>query len=93
MNNLEMRETLIRTVTAYDEKQQVSAMRNRRRYYNPHALRLYLEAIDRAFNCPVFPQSTQRQIVLSAFCGQLLDVCLKALGMEKSTDAEQRMEW
>jgi hypothetical protein len=77
------RNALVHAVTAYDLKQMG------KRGYNIYALPQYLLGIDRVCNathCGV----TRREALLDAFCGRLLDVCLKVLKMDKSTDQEQR---
>jgi hypothetical protein len=87
-----MRDTLIQAVTKYDLKQAALAMRNKRRYYNRFAFGLYLEAVERV--CEDLNNNVGlREALTDNFTGQLLDVCLKALEMDKSTDAEQRMKW
>lgn len=79
-------------VTKYDQKQLRLSLKNRKRFYNIHALRLSLEAVERAC-AAYYKDGCTRQAVVENFCGQLLDVCLAALGLDKSTDAEQRMTW
>lgn len=91
-----MRDKLLAAVNKYDAKQLRLSLKNRKRFYNVHALYMYLEGVNRA--CTAYADSEEtisddlakRQALLGSFCGQLLDVCLAALGLDKSTDAEQR---
>jgi hypothetical protein len=83
MDNIEMHYELAHAVTQYDRKQYT------RRGYNMYALAQYLEAVDRVYNA-VNCGTTRRDALVDNFNGRLLDVCLKALNMDKSTDEEQR---
>jgi len=75
---------LVHAVTEYDRKQEG------RRGYNMYALPQYLQAAHNVTD-EIIAGKTVRAAVVSNFCGRLLDVCLKAIGETKSTDAEQRM--
>jgi hypothetical protein len=87
------RTALIATLEAYDKKQRDNHIRNpKRRYYNVCALGLYKEGLERASNA-INCGTTRREAFVESFCGPLLDKVLKTLGMDKSTDQEQRMKW
>ena len=81
---LDTHDKLLHAVTEYDRKQST------KRGYNHYALAQYLGAInDRII--PAFESGTPiRQAILKGFCGRLADVCLRAVGEPKTTDAEQR---
>jgi len=79
----EERHALINAVTAYDLKQMG------KRGYNIYALPQYLLVVDRASNA-INCGTDRREALLESFCGRLLDICLKTLHMDKSTDTEQR---
>ncbi|MGB0108572.1 MAG: hypothetical protein WBP52_08725 [Terriglobales bacterium] len=81
-NTIEMRFSLVNAVTEYDRKQST------RKHYNRYALAQYLAAVEdvtNAVNCG----STRRDALVSKLNGRLLDVCLKALNMDRSTREEQ----
>jgi hypothetical protein len=75
---------LLHAVTAYDEKQST------KKGYNMYALSQYIGAINERVIPALESGTPLRQAILKGFCGRLLDVCLKAVGEPKSTDAEQR---
>jgi len=77
------RHKLVHALTQYDIQQ------SRCKYYNVHALPLYLMALDRAVNA-INCGTCRREALVENFCGRLLDKMLKALAMDESTDAEQR---
>jgi hypothetical protein len=81
-DTIEMRFTLVHAVTEYDRKQST------RKHYNRYALPQYLMAIDHVTNA-VNCGRTRRDALVDKFNGRLLDVCLKALNMDKSTREEQ----
>ena len=69
-------------VTEYDRKQAG------KRCWNPHALPLYLEAVERAVAL-VRAGKDVRSAIVANFNDRLLDRCLKAAGLSKSELAEQ----
>lgn len=75
---------LLHAVTAYDEKQST------KKSYNMWALPQYIGAINERVIPALESGVSLREAIRSGFCGRLLDVCLKAVGEPKSTDAEQR---
>jgi hypothetical protein len=86
----EERAALLAALEAYDTKQFTNHIRNpKKRYYNIHALPLYKEALERASNA-INCGTTRREALLESYTGKLLDIMLKVLKMDKSTDAEQR---
>jgi hypothetical protein len=81
---LDTHDKLLHAVTEYDRKQST------KKGYNMYALSHYCGAI----NQRVIPAINQgvpiRKAILMGFCGRLADVCLRAVGEPKTTDAEQR---
>jgi hypothetical protein len=75
---------LSHAVTEYDRKQST------KRGYNIYALPQYLGAINERVIPAIESGMSVREAIRKGFCGRLLDVCLKAVGEPKSTDAEQR---
>lgn len=84
------RESIMKAVTEYDKKQLHKHLKNERFYYNPCALSLYHDAVDRTCEAIQQGQDT-RSALVDNFCGRLLDIVLKSVGEPKSTDAEQRI--
>ena len=81
---LSLHDKLLHTITEYDRKQST------KRGYNMYALSHYLGALNQRV-LPMIEQGVPvRQAILKGFCGRLADVCLRAVGEPKSTDAEQR---
>jgi hypothetical protein len=76
------RHQLLHAVTEHDRKQST------RKGYNRYALAHYLAAVENVCNA-VNCGSTRRDALVDNFCGRLLDICLKALNMDKSTREEQ----
>ena len=72
---------LVHAVTEYDRKQES------KRGYNPHALPIYLSAVQSVIDA-MDAGKTVRQAILANFSDRLLDACLKAVGEAKATDAE-----
>ncbi len=84
------REKITHAVVEYDQKELARSIKNSRAYYNPNAIALYLNAVDRA--CEKIQQGQDtRSALVDCFCGRLLDKVLKSVGEPKSTDAEQRI--
>ncbi len=73
---------LIRTVTVYDQKQ------SSRRDYNPYALGQYFKAVQEVEEALTKGEPLRSALVMN-FCGRLLDACLKAVDLPKSTKEEQ----
>lgn len=81
---LSLHDKLLHAVTEYDRKQST------KRGHNMYALSHYLGALNQRV-LPMIEQGVPvRQAILKGFCGRLADVCLRAVGEPKSTDAEQR---
>ena len=76
-------DTLVHAVTEYDRKQST------RKGYNMWALPQYLRAIDNVER-EIADGMELRPAITHNFCGRLLDVVLKSVGLSQSTDAEQR---
>ncbi len=80
---MNIKQTLVSAVLAYDNKQ------SKRSGFNRFALPQYLARIDEV--CDDIQQGANiREAITAAFTGRLLDVCLKAVGLSKSTDQEAR---
>jgi hypothetical protein len=76
---------LIAALTAYDRKQST------KRDYNHYALAQYFARVDDV-HADIAAGASVRAALVAAFCGRLLDVCLKAVGESKSTDDDQRLK-
>jgi len=74
---------LIHCITEYDRKEQS------KRSYNPHALPLYMQGVDRVEEA-LANGADLRSAITNVFTGRLLDRVLKSVDLPKSTDAEQR---
>lgn len=74
---------IVPALVKYDDRQA------RSKYYNSHALALYLQALD-ATEFQIIAGHDVRAELVAHFTGRLLDVILKAIGLPISTDAEQR---
>ena len=81
--NIVQHAKILNALTKYDEKQ------SRRKFYNSYAFGQYCGAL----------QNTQRHCdngvhirdaLLNCFCGRLLDVVLKSVGMSIATASEHR---
>ena len=79
----DLRFDLVHALTTYDTAQ------SKRPGYNRHALPIYFEALDDAL-AYVDKGKPVREALTRCFNGRLLDVCLKAAGLERSTRDEQR---
>lgn len=90
----ELRETLRAVLVAYDADQYRRSISPSKRkvYHNPHAHGLYMEALESVCS-DINSGATQREALIKHFTGHLLNTLLKALKMDKATDAEQRMTW
>lgn len=73
---------LIHALTDYDRKQST------KRGYNMYALSHYMEAVHN-IDADLAAGADLRAALCAAFCGRLLDVCLKAVGLPKSVREEQ----
>jgi hypothetical protein len=67
-------------LTTYDRKQST------KKYYNPYALGLYLQALERCERMAT--KHDLRLCLLNCFNGKLLDVLLKTAGLPLSTKEE-----
>jgi len=76
-------DTLLHALTEYDRKQ------SSKRGYNMYALPQYIGRLH-DIDADLAQGADLRAALTAAFCGRLLDVCLKAVGLPKSTDGEQR---
>lgn len=74
---------LAHAVTQYDMAQ------SRKRGYNRYALGQYLQAVE-SVDEALRRGKPLREAICNAFCGRLLDVCLKAVNESPSTREEQR---
>jgi hypothetical protein len=73
----------------YDRKELQKSIRNPRAYHNPNALGLYMQALH-AMSEDLTKGRDVRDAIVGHFTGRLLDRCLVACGLPKSTDREQR---
>lgn len=78
-----LRAKLLTALTQYDIRE------SKKRFHNPYALGHYMTALDNTMQL-IEAGRTPRRALVGTFCGRLLDVCLKAIGEEKSTPEEQR---
>ena len=76
-------DTLLHALTTYDRKQMT------KRGYNVYALAHYMGALHN-IEAALAQGTDLRTALVGSFCGRLLDVCLKSVGLPKSTDSEQR---
>jgi len=76
-----LKDTLIHAVTAYDRKQST------RRGYNPYALGQYFQRIDEVC-LDIEAGAEPRAALMAGFNDRLLDVLLKAAGLPVSTRPE-----
>ena len=75
---------LVHALFEYDQKE------SKKKYYNPHAMAIYLLALDEA-ESEVKQGETVRQAILNHFCGsKILNILFKAIGQEKATELESR---
>jgi hypothetical protein len=74
---------LVDAVTAYDRKQES------KRGYNRYALAQYLARVQEV-SADIAKGADIRAAITAGFTGRLLDACLKAVGLPKSSDSEQR---
>lgn len=74
---------LFNALTEYDIKQSKKAG------YNPYALGHYAKALENV-EADMIKGMTIRQAIINNFCGQLMNVCLKACGEPKATKEESR---
>lgn len=78
-----LRFKLTHAVTDHDRKLM------RRKGWNSYAIAHYLRGVQEVESA-VDGGMDLRKALTHNFCGRLLDVCLKAVGLPESTDAEQR---
>ena len=78
-----MKDKLLSAVSEYDRKQA------KKLGYNNYALGIYFERVD-AVCADVDSGADPRAAITAGFSGRLADACLKAVGLDKTTTAENR---
>lgn len=83
MTITELESKLAHAFTVWDRKN------SKRKGYNVYALAQYLTRVDEVVT-DIRQGADVRAAITAGFCGRGLDVALKAAGLPKSTDTEQR---
>jgi hypothetical protein len=83
MSPARLHSALLHAVTQYDIGQ------SKRKDYNKWALPRYIEAVNNICE-DVKAGADLRKAITAALLGRLADTCLKAIGLDESTDSEAR---
>lgn len=70
---MNIKDKLVNAVTRFDARQ------SKGKYWNPHALPIYLDRVD-AVCSDIDAGASPRQAIIAGFTDRICDACLKAIG-------------